>query len=98
MNAGLKKSCILSLVYAIYFIRSFLRFDSLVFYGKTLLKQNLKADKIRDNVVDLQSEYQTLVDIWKRRDKELHEDLSLLVRNLVFFLRVLVKMLQDVVG
>jgi hypothetical protein len=57
----------------------FSRFENLVAFGKTLLKQNPKAVKIRDNVVDLQSEYQTLADIWERRDNELHEDLDLLV-------------------
>jgi hypothetical protein len=57
----------------------FYRFDQLVAYGKTLLKKNPKADRIRDNIVDLQGEYQTLADIWQRRDKELHQDLDLLV-------------------
>jgi hypothetical protein len=57
----------------------FYRFDQLVAYGKPLLKKNPKADRIRDNIVDLQGEYQTLADIWQRRDKELHQDLDLLV-------------------
>ena len=55
------------------------RFDQLVAYGKALLRQNPKADRIRDNIVGLQSEYQTLSDIWQRRHKELHQDLDLLV-------------------
>lgn len=41
--------------------------------------QNPKANQIRENIVDLQGEYQTLSDIWERRDKELHQDLDLLV-------------------
>ena len=47
--------------------------------------QNPKASQIRENIVDLQGEYQALSDIWQRRDKELHQDLDLLVWNIMYF-------------